>query len=980
MSERKPRKDSQRHWSIGFVLMLLTSTLLAMVSLPAASAASGSLGITASASPTKDTWYSSWDTLSFSAEITNYYLTPSGSARTLTWYACAGDVSLTTCKSVYVDSGTFSMRDIPANSSDTISSPNQWTPGQVSGMYTIVYAFSSLDSTGADDQFLFHINLTFDFVDVIVDQTHNPLSHLPNLATYNNELVLNSNTDYVFKSKGQSTVCGDCIFSAEFGWQLWDTDETVLIQESYKSVSTLPAWGGIDPFNINLPVFNFASEGRFLLKYGMFTSSGNPHGDLNDYNNLARFEIVLNNSLDLKVKDVYPSHSQTASLFYFGTNRVISEISNVGNRTVTDVNVQFNVFDQQFNSGGEGSCLLPAIHPGQTLICQFNLTTTGNSRLLRVQVPTIYDIGTDARVSDNTYSLTTNIQVGPIYPNIQINSQNRVFLTSDEVELVGRYSELASQPLNFTWREGFYQWGYGNILNRTAGEFGLGHHNITLQVQDPWGNMEYTSVQFDVLNALDLTNEPYFTGVATLDRPATFSSHIQLPSLGTHYSIGQGKSALMLVDLDIQEAGGTTDGLRTLVVDLNLSAILPSNVDLGTVELRYLPNLESQVWTVIDGDEGYEFNNEGNRVSVHLNTDGVLLIIGRLPPADVSPEEVGWKQLKGGQIALNWTGTGDITNPYVGGWKIYKLQGTAGTTVFPDPSVGINDEIWEELTTDSLVATLELDEQVWVDPEPLETDICASYAIAPIDRSGTPNFQMVNITRVDGTSALACGDSIAPVSVVSQFRSTWKFTNDTGCFDARNDWSACYNVTLTWIWPNQEVQGNLSWNLYRVEFAPNNIDLKYINPISSGLTGVPQQTATFTQSGLEVNGIRPYRTYYYILAPVDSVGNEQMFANYPSPNIVRVHIDDDWWAYNQHIIPPEPEPPEPPLGIPWLQKLNDSMQISAFQIAGIVLLATIVLNFILLPLMLKKRKRLKRVIEARKRNSTTSNEFDDFFE
>ena len=44
------------------------------------------------------------------------------------------------------------------------------------------------------------------------------------------------------------------------------------------------------------------------------------------------------------------------------------------------------------------------------------------------------------------------------------------------------------------------------------------------------------------------------------------------------------------------------------------------------------------------------------------------------------------------------------------------------------------------------------------------------------------------------------------------------------------------------------------------------------------------------------------------------------------------------------------------------------------------LLATIVLNFILLPLMLKKRKRLKRVIEARKRNSAATMDFDDFFE
>ena len=134
------------------------------------------------------------------------------------------------------------------------------------------------------------------------------------------------------------------------------------------------------------------------------------------------------------------------------------------------------------------------------------------------------------------------------------------------------------------------------------------------------------------------------------------------------------------------------------------------------------------------------------------------------------------------------------------------------------------------------------------------------------------------------------------------------------------------------------------------------------------------------ESGLDRDGIQPYRTYYYIFAPIDSVGNELKTTNYPSDNIERVHIEDDWWAYNQHLIPPEPEPPEPPLGVPWLQDLNDAMDVEEFQLSGIALLATIVLNFILLPLLLKKRKRLKRVMEARKRNSAATMDFDDFFE
>jgi hypothetical protein len=161
------------------------------------------------------------------------------------------------------------------------------------------------------------------------------------------------------------------------------------------------------------------------------------------------------------------------------------------------------------------------------------------------------------------------------------------------------------------------------------------------------------------------------------------------------------------------------------------------------------------------------------------------------------------------------------------------------------------------------------------------------------------------------------------------------------------------------------------------------VNLKYIDPIATNLKGVPGEQGSFNQSGIETDGIRAYRTYYYILAPVDSVGNEQQIASYPSPSIERVNIEDDWWAYNEHLIPePEPEP-EPPLGIPWLKTLNEYMLEEEFQYAGGALLATLLLNFILLPLIIKKRKRLKRVVAARKRNSSSKRyeeEFDEFFE
>ena len=119
-----------------------------------------------------------------------------------------------------------------------------------------------------------------------------------------------------------------------------------------------------------------------------------------------------------------------------------------------------------------------------------------------------------------------------------------------------------------------------------------------------------------------------------------------------------------------------------------------------------------------------------------------------------------------------------------------------------------------------------------------------------------------------------------------------------------------------------------------------------------------------------------------MLAPVDGKGNENT-NDLPSGNIERVEIQDQWWDYNQHLIPEEPEPPEPPLGVPWLQDLMDYTKVGEFQTAGIAVLVLVVLNALFIPITIRNRARLKRVIEARKRNQATRNmadEFEDFFE
>ena len=255
----------------------------------------------------------------------------------------------------------------------------------------MVYTFSQNDQMASDDEFRFNINLTEDFVDVVADIDHNPISHVQNLpCTTGNKY--NTGTDYVFKAKGESTLCGVCTLG-QFGWQLWDAEDTTMLKEAYKTVANLPAWA--EPtYNINLPAFNFDQEGRFLLKYGLFSSTGNPYADLNPSNNLASFEIVLNDSIDLKVVDVYPSHSAQSSLFYYGTDRSSRPTPTLATCRWRHLGL-YQVYNSQYDLEVDGTCLIPVMHPGRRY-CNFNMTTTGNNRLIRVQMPTIYQNGEDA--------------------------------------------------------------------------------------------------------------------------------------------------------------------------------------------------------------------------------------------------------------------------------------------------------------------------------------------------------------------------------------------------------------------------------------------------------------------------------------------------------------------------------------------------------------------------------------------------------
>ena len=119
----------------------------------------------------------------------------------------------------------------------------------------------------------------------------------------------------------------------------------------------------------------------------------------------------------------------------------------------------------------------------------------------------------------------------------------------------------------------------------------------------------------------------------------------------------------------------------------------------------------------------------------------------------------------------------------------------------------------------------------------------------------------------NGDGAFICGDSDPPAISVSQFTHTWEFTNDSDCFKLENDWSMCYKVDLSWVWPEGSEDENATWSLYRLDHNPNGVDLTLANPILTDIISQSGEKFEFTQYGYEDNGIRPLRGYYYVLTP-----------------------------------------------------------------------------------------------------------------
>ena len=963
-------------------LMMLLSSIIATNLIDNVEASvSGDLSIVGS-NPSEDDYIPAYEATYFEVTVTNLEQFPSPN-RVIDWYVCLGEKVTNICISSKIDDGSISIPGLLPGESTSFVSSDPFYPSGLNETITVVYQFEEFDLNPTNDVMNFALNVTLEYTDVRIENDEELIEQIPGLASFNGEKILSNNTDYQFTFSGFANICANCHLNATVGWQLWNENGTEIFNELYFYKENFPKFSFYKQFTMDLPVFNHSEDGVFTLVYGIFNSTGDPFGDLYEYNNLNSIEIIINTEFDVSVVNIFPSHNPSSTNYLYGQNMVTVEVSNHGNMTAKNINLELEVSKPNSNIEIQ-ICNIAVIIPNQHKNCVFDMLYEGQSIQIKATIESINQNNFDTNTLNNILEETAEVIVSQLSSSIEIENQKEWYTDNEVITINAEVNPFAPSPVNFSWwYSGIINIDYGQELNINTSDYGLGSHNFKLISTDSLGNSETIYFNILVYAEIQISEPPLYQASAiTADDTVQITHSTYLPKIRDDYNLGGGKSPILLLQFDLNDAETNEslfDGLNWMDIELSIFDSVPSDVPLSSVEIRKLDSLDDTNWDYFNS-EHYGLINQ-TMMSIRIYEGTTILVIGNLGEPDIEAANFSVDLISGGNFELNWDPIGDTESDYILGWNIHqKIVPDFGGTIFPSPHQNYNQNLWEDLVSDSFRSFIPLDETSWQDLIAVPDGFCSSYAIIPVDRTGQSYNQLANVSMDNGTAAFVCGDSTPPSTSIINMQNSARFTNDTACFDILKDWNLCYEVTISWIWPEGEVDE--TWNLYRVEQNPNGMDLTLLEPTLSDITYIAGESFQFTQNGIDDDGIRPMKTYYYILTPTDQYGNERTVAIYPSPNVQKVNITYDWWAYNQHVIPePEPEP-EPPLNNEWLGNFSDSLDQQEFQTAGIVTLVTLCLGVIMLAFISKRLKRLRRVVSARNRKLAESmaNEFEDFYE
>ena len=975
------------HKALILVIGLLISGFSGIVSLPSASASlEGDVAVISGSTPIPWSNYSQWDSIQPSVIVQNLGSITT-STKAVKWTTCAGDFVTTLCSGgTDHKNGLKSIPILSPGQSVTIEFDSTFEYYNKPGIYTIVFRFVIDDQNASNDAIAYTFNLAEYFMDIEIDSDWDVKPGHHNYAFQDGNWIYNTNTDYPLYFKGIVTSCiTNCDLVVEAGWRLLDDGDNVIANDSAIISNPGGEWGP-EFFNLSLPNLSSPQEGAFLLEYGVLNSSS----DMNSFNNLASSYVFFDDTIDLIVEKMYPAYQPDSTDYFFGLGSVEVEIKNNGYTSILNTTIELEIFTVFFEyESGPYFCANVTIHPGKSILCNYDLEGLG-SKVLRISIPTSFAVGDDDKPSDNVLTETVTIVAGDINPVATQDNALSTYDTGQNITLRAQVASTAAKPLNYSWYlAGVIEWSYGKSIEFDASLVGMGEHMFMVKVEDALGNKESAYTYLTVFNRTKLQQAPWLDGETVTLTSARVEAEQSMPEVGTNYNLQAGLDALIIMNIEVfsTDASNPDTGMENMYLEFNLSALIPPAINRSSLQLFNLQNFTGIEWGQLSDNDEFSIIDEETASAILVNS-GAYLLAGIIPDIEVSPGAVDIEILPEGYMKVNWQPSGDLDNSYFGGWKIYRITMPASTNMpFPLVDSVESYETWELLVADTSKAELGAHNVTWNDPTALAVGMCSSYFVVPIDRQSIPDFYRGNVSSISESSGfsqstLTCGDAVPPNTEVVNFQHTVTFTNDSECWSWFFDWSRCYVVNLTWTWPADEIGGAVSYNLYRLDSRPNNTDLKFLQPLEANISFTSQSGGSYQQSGWTPGGPVPYRTYYYILAPTDEVGNVMYLQTYgESNNIERVHVDNQYWDYREYLVPEPPPEPEPPYGIDYLANFESYLEDEPFQLAGVTFLILLVMNLIGLPLLRRRVKKFKRTISGEHRDDDDlDDDFSDFFD
>ena len=465
----------------------------------------------------------------------------------------------------------------------------------------------------------FLLNVSLQFTDVIVEENENIIQQLSGLASYDGEDILSNNTDYELTFSGFANLCANCQLNATVGWQLWNSNNTEMVNEQYYHQENFPKFSFYKSFSMSLPTFSHDEDGAFTLLYGIFNSTGNPFGDLYDSNNLASVQVIIDTEFDVTVESISPSHNPSSLNYLYGDNMVTVGVTNNGNMTAKDLELELQIFKS--SNVLTQYCEIGVLYPNQQKNCVFDMQFEGESIIIRATLEHINQNNSDANPLDNVLEETASAIVSQLSSFIEIENQKEWYTDNEIITFTANVNPYAPSPVNFSWwYSGIINIDYGQELEINTANYGLGNHNFKLISTDSLGNSETIYFSILVYSEIQIIEPPKYEANAIASGENVAITHqTNLPKVREDYNIGGGNSPLILLQfnlIDTETNESSFDGQNWMDIELSLFDLVPSEIPLSSIDIRKLDSMEDTNWDYFNS-EHYGLLNQ-NIMSVRI--------------------------------------------------------------------------------------------------------------------------------------------------------------------------------------------------------------------------------------------------------------------------------------------------------------------------------------------------------------------------